>query len=199
MIDVEIINGEELPSFVDLLMEWRLSYFREFPYLYEGSREYEERYLSGFVSHHESILVVAREDKVCGLLSALPLLSEFEIAAEVDSLCAALNVPASEVFYIGEVVVDKECRGTGVARRLIAEAERHAVSHSYRACCLLSVVREEDHPLRPQNYRSSDDVWRKLGYVRSSVITQFEWPTIQSDGKVRNMSNDMRYWVKQLK
>lgn len=198
-MDFRIVQGEARKEYIEILMEWRLKYFRQFPYLYEGSREYEESYLEGFLSHSNGILALASHgDSVVGIVTALPLLSEFGIATETDALAQVAKVSASAIFYIGEVIVDRGYRGRGLSRRLLELAEEYARSKGFTTCSLLTVVREDEHPLRPKDYISTDAVWRNLGYQRAGVATTFEWPTIHPGGEVSSVSNPMEYWIKRI-
>ena len=46
---VESLHGAEIARHVDALAALRITVFREWPYLYEGSPQYETRYLQTYL------------------------------------------------------------------------------------------------------------------------------------------------------
>ena len=56
---IETLTGEALQRALPDLARLRIEVFREWPYLYDGSMEYEQR-LADFARHESSIIVAAR-------------------------------------------------------------------------------------------------------------------------------------------
>ena len=48
-LDVKSITGEEIHSILPDLARLRIIVFRDWPYLYDGTLEYEEKYLKTFM------------------------------------------------------------------------------------------------------------------------------------------------------
>ena len=59
---VRVLTGADpaLPAFVPDLARLRIAVFRDFPYLYDGTLAYEERYISTYLECPESLFVLAR-------------------------------------------------------------------------------------------------------------------------------------------
>ena len=74
---LERLTGNAILKVVDDLARLRVTVFREFPYLYEGSLEYEKRYLQGYAQGLDNVVVVARDGtEVVGASTGMPLLLE---------------------------------------------------------------------------------------------------------------------------
>ncbi|HEY0251254.1 MAG TPA: GNAT family N-acetyltransferase, partial [Kofleriaceae bacterium] len=109
---VERVSGAAIEPFLPALAELRIAVFREFPYLYVGSLDYEREYLQHYADSPQSVVVLAREgDRVVGASTAMPL------ALHADDAMPALvraGYDPDQVFYFGESVLDREFRGRGL-------------------------------------------------------------------------------------
>lgn len=198
-VNITLIPRDQLARYSSLLSSWRISSFRDFPYLYEGNAEYEQEYLNGFCVNPRSVMFAAYcNDETIALLSALPLESSFEIIRETGALSALCGIPCDEIFYIGEVIVHPEYQGRGIARMLMKEAEDYAAKQGYGASCFLTVVRDPHDPRRLAQYYDPDLIWSRLGYTLTTITTSFDWPTRQLDGTVGTMAHELVYWFKPL-
>lgn len=198
-VNITHIPREQLAHYSSLLSSWRISSFRDFPYLYEGNAEYEEEYLNGFCANSRSVMFRAYcNAETIALLSGLPLESSFEIIQETAALSALCEVPCHDMFYISEVIVHPEYQGRGLARTLMKQAEEYAATQGYRAACFLTVVRDNHDPRKPAYYYDPDLIWSRFGYTRTTITTSFDWPTRQLDGTVRNTAHELVYWFKPL-
>src|SRR5690606_10567134 len=96
----------------------RIMVFREFPYLYDGSLDYEAEYLDTYVRSADSLCVLVRDQgRVVGASTAL---------AEFQQPFLAAGWDAARIFYCAESVVLPDWRGRGLGVRFFAEREAHA-------------------------------------------------------------------------
>ncbi|MGE3294718.1 MAG: GNAT family N-acetyltransferase, partial [Geminicoccaceae bacterium] len=58
-VRIERLTGDRLKLLLPDLARLRIAVFRAFPYLYEGSLEYEERYLQTYHEAADSVIVGA--------------------------------------------------------------------------------------------------------------------------------------------
>jgi len=73
-ISLQAFTGEEAKKYTKQIANIRITMFKEFPYLYEGSLEGEEEYLNIYFSSTNSIvLLVLDGDKVVGFSNSIPL------------------------------------------------------------------------------------------------------------------------------
>lgn len=69
-----ILTGPEIEASFDALAAFRLEIFREYPYLYEGEREDELRYLRMYAEKPGAVVILAQESgKVAGAVTGIPL------------------------------------------------------------------------------------------------------------------------------
>jgi hypothetical protein len=69
---VERIDRDDLS--LRALATLRMTVFRSWPYLYDGSMEYESAYLSKFLDDEAAVLIVARVGEIpVGMATASPL------------------------------------------------------------------------------------------------------------------------------
>ena len=194
-IHITKVTGEAIRPYIKDLAKLRIRIFRDFPYLYDGSPGYEEKYLSIYLESHESIIVLIKDgDAVVGASSAMPMESE---TGEVQAPFLNAGIPPTEVFYFGESLLMKEYRGRGFGHVFFDEREAWARSlKRFRYCAFCAVQRPDDHPLRPAGYLPLDVFWTKRGYAkRPELITHFSWQDIDQD---RLTEKPMMFWIKKL-
>lgn len=185
----------ELSRWLSALAALRIRVFRDFPYLYDGSLEYEESYLKTYTECPESIVVLVLDgDAVVGATTGLPLAAETE---EFKRPFVAAGIAPEDIFYCAESVLLPEYRGQGLYKRFFLEREGQAsalggFTHT-SFCC---VQRPADHPLRPADYRPLDAVWRHFGYTpRADLMTTYPWQDI---GEAEETDKPMMFWLKPL-
>ena len=92
--------GKEIESVIEELGRLRIAVFRAFPYLYEGSLEYEKEYLKVYTASEKSFLFSVWDDgKMVGATTCIPLMDESEEVHEAFDI-AGLN--KENIFYFGE-------------------------------------------------------------------------------------------------
>ena len=194
MISLERHMGEAILSVVGDLARLRVAVFREFPYLYEGSLEYEQKYLQTYAQGLDNVVVVARDgDKVVGASTAMPLTLESE---EVVRPFVGLGYALETIFYFGESVLLPEYRGLGLGVRFFEERENHALERGYKLATFCAVQRPLEHPRRPPDYVPLDRFWNKRGFVKHPELhTTFEWQDVDESAP---SSKPMTFWTKIL-
>ena len=188
------VSGNAIVPHLPGLARLRIGVFREFPYLYDGTEAYERKYLQAYVDSPHSIVVLVYDgDALIGASTGLPMSDESE---EFPQPFKRAGYDIAKIFYCGESVLDARYRGRGVYRQLFAAREQHARVLGFALCTFCCVQRAMDHPLRPADYVSLDEVWRHFGYrEHAELFTHYDWKDIdqaQSSAKV------MRFWSKPL-
>lgn len=193
-IEVRRISGQEITAYLTDAARLRISVFREYPYLYEGDEASERDYLTSYADCPRSVFVLALDgDRVVGVSTGLPM-------ADADEPFQAPFVAAGELpedwFYFGESVLDPAYRGQRIGHRFFDEREGHAHELGFRRTCFCSVMRPEDHPLKPAGYRPHDVFWTKRGYTRQPRFKAcFSWQQIDSTGEVENQ---LVFWTREM-
>ncbi|MEZ5580946.1 MAG: GNAT family N-acetyltransferase, partial [Candidatus Competibacteraceae bacterium] len=57
-LNVQRLSGSAIDPYLSELAQLRIQVFREFPYLYQGSAAYEEKYLKIYAGTPDSVLVL---------------------------------------------------------------------------------------------------------------------------------------------
>lgn len=177
------------------LARLRIAVFRDYPYLYDGSPEYEEEYLSTYLQSANSIAILALDNgRVVGASTGLPLIEE---TAEFQAPFLDHGYDLNTVFYCGESVLLKEHRGGGVYRQFFAGRENHARQlGGFDLCTFCCVQRPADHPRRPADYEPLDAIWRHFGYEEQAQLqTRFAWKEID---EAEESSKPMLFWTRRL-
>ena len=200
MLEYKTFKGKEIIDYIDLVSQFRIENFKEFPYLYKGNMEYEREYLEGFSSNLESRLILVYENKnVIGISTSLPFLSEYDILEDGPSLFKSMGKNPRDFFYFGEVIISSNFREKGICKEIFRIQEKIAKQLNYKDICFLTVVRDRNDPRMPINYSNPSSIWDSLGYKPIEEKTlNFEWPTIHIDGTVKNIENPMKFWLKEL-
>ena len=191
---IERLSGEGLRVRLDDLARLRISVFRAWPYLYQGTLGYERQYLPRYAEAKTGTMIVALDgDKVVGASTALGLHEE-EDFVQAPFVKAGLDL--SHIFYFGESVLLPEYRGQGIGVRFFEEREAAARAHGYSIAAFCAVVRPENHPARPRDYVPLDEFWTHRGYAkRPDLVSTFSWKDI---GERDESEKPMVTWMKTL-
>lgn len=197
MMDINIYCGVKLKKYIDTVSMLRIKIFKEFPYLYEGELNYERSYLEGYCQDPYSMLAVALiNGNVVGVSTGIPLLSSSTIISDAKKVFSQKNVDINDYYYYGEVMILPEFRGQGIIKKLYSAQDELIKTWGFNHVSILTVVRENNHPLKPRGYKSSDKMWRYLGFIRNNLTIQYSWPTLQPDNSVKDTINTLEFWTK---
>ena len=192
MDDVEIrrLEGDAIAEALDDLARLRIAVFRDWPYLYAGTLDYERRYLGRFAASPRAFVVGAfAGGTLVGAATALPLADEH---ADIRAPFDAAGEDVSDTFYLAESVLLPAWRGRGIGHAFFDHREDGARALGYRRCVFCAVVRPEDHPLRPPAARSLEPFWRRRGYrPLPGVVCRFAWTDV---GEIGETEKALQFW-----
>lgn len=193
MTTLRILTGEALSVAIDDIARLRIAVFRDWPYLYDGDLDYEREYLRDYT--HPTAIVAAAFDgtRIIGAATGMAL------DVHADDFAAAFatrSEPLAEIFYCAESVLLPEYRGQGLGHAFFDAREDHARALGYRYSAFCSVIRPEDHPLRPAKARTHDAFWRGRGYAPlPGVVARFSWRDIDQPEET---VHPLQFWMQEL-
>ncbi len=193
-MEYQTYRGTEVAPQLENLARLRIGVFREFPYLYEGTLEYEREYLKILPASPLSLLVLARDgEQIVGASTALSLSDE---GPEFRKPFEQSGLPVEEYCYFGESILLPDYRGQGAGHRFFDLRELHARELGFRYSCFCRVLRSADHPLRPSDYWPLDEFWTRRGYQRRpDLLTTYAWPDL---GQSHDSEKTMEFWIHEL-
>jgi GNAT superfamily N-acetyltransferase len=193
-VRVACMTGAAIAPYLDALAELRMRIFRAFPYLYDGSADYERAYLASYAQSPASLIVLALDgDRVIGAATALPLAQHSD---DVVPPLARAGFAPDTVYYFGESVLEPAYRGHGIGARFFVEREAQARALGFRIATFCAVDRPADHPRRPADYQPPGALWRRHGFVRRpDIVGEFAWRDV---GDSDETAKPMVFWVKEL-
>lgn len=193
-LSVKTVCGGAMAPFIADIARLRIAVFREFPYLYDGSVEYEERYLAHYVRTPRSVVVLALDDdQIVGASTGLPLEDDSGPFAQpfVED-----GHDVSEIFYCAESILLPPYRGSGLYRTFFDGREAHAREHGFDVSAFCGVNRPVDHPLRPADYTPLDEVWQHFGYQKvPGLKATLPWRDIDQSA---DTEKSLTFWLKHL-
>ena len=194
-IRVAPLTGKDVGAALPALARLRIDVFRDWPYLYDGSLDYEETYLAKLAAAEGAVVVAAYDgDTMVGCATAAPMA---EVEAEFAEPFLARGFDIGRIFYCGESVLLPAYRGRGLGHAFFDHREAQARTlgrFTYVAFC--AVVRPDDHPLRPNDYVPLDGFWQKRGYARvDGLIARFKWKDIDQPAETEK---PMQFWMRAL-
>lgn len=194
MLEITTYIGTAARPFLRDIAELRISVFREFPYLYDGSFDYEMDYLSNYYSSEKSLLITVKQcSRIIGLSTAAPL-ADADQAFQSPVLDAGMY-PAN-VFYFGESVVIPEFRGNGLGRRFFDLREEWANRWGFPVTAFCAVLRAPNHPQRPPGYKPLDSFWNSRGYnKREDLVVKLPWKEVGNPN--HETAHDLAYWLRE--
>lgn len=173
-LSTKTLLGADLGPWLGDIAQLRMTVFRDFPYLYDGSLEYERQYLQTYVESDSALCVLAFDgEQVVGAATGLAMRDE-EPAFRQPLLDAGIAV--DDVFYCAESVLLPSHRGQGIYRSFFSEREAQALRLGLNQSVFCAVDRPEDHPLKPTGYQPLDAIWQRYGYrPLPDVKARFPW------------------------
>lgn len=192
---VSCVTGAGVHPHLADVARLRLSVFRAYPYLYEGTAAYEEKYLRTYAEAPESLFVLVFDGAaVVGASTGVPM-EQAEDAFQEPF--AAHGYDPARVFYFGESVLEPAYRGRGLGVRFFEEREAYARALGrFDHATFCAVERPPDHPLRPPDYVPLDAFWRRRGYTRHPELqTTYTWRDV---GEAAETPKPMVFWLKRL-
>jgi len=192
---IEICTGAALEAALPSLARLRLTVFRDWPYLYDGTEEYESAYLRTYLNAPGAAVVIAWDgDAAVGASTCLPM-PQAEPAVQAPFLAHGLDLSA--FFYFGESVLLPAYRGRGAGVRFFELREAQARAHravGFTTFC--AVERPADHPLRPPGAKGLEAFWAHRGYTKRQDLTcRFSWKDIDEADETQKT---LMFWVKSL-
>lgn len=193
-VRVAPVTGAGLAEVLPALARLRITVFRDFPYLYDGDAAYEAQYLADFAAAEGAVIVVARDGaEIVGAATAAPLATQ-DTAWQQPLATAGFDL--ARTFYFGESVLRDSYRGQGIGHAFFDHREAQALAYGASHAAFCSVIRAEDHPARPADYRPLDAFWRGRGYAPLAGVTAtFDWKTV---GSAEEQPHRLQYWTREL-
>ncbi len=193
-ISIDTVTGSGLEAWLDQAARLRIAVFREFPYLYDGSLAYEQRYLSHFARARGAAMILALADgEVVGCATAMAMAGA---GPEFQAPFRSRGMDIATLCYFGESVLLPAWRGQGIGHAFFDAREAHARQLGAQLTTFCAVQRPADHPLRPPAYRPLDAFWQKRGYQRQDALqTRFAWKDID---ELQASDKTMVFWLRQL-
>jgi len=193
-IEFHELCGDSLLPWLDTLGDLRIRVFREFPYLYEGSLNYEREYLKRYMTAKDALVVIvtdAQGDAIGGT-TCLPLAEECE---EFQQGFMQAGADVSKIFYFGESVLLPAWRGRGIGKLFFDRREAHARKLGYQTTTFCAVDRPDDDPRRPSDYRPLDGFWMSRGYEKQvGLKARFAWREV---GQVEETDQTLTFWTRE--
>ena len=193
-VDVRPLTGGDLARHLEDVAHLRMTIFRDFPYLYEGTFDYEHRYLQSYRDSAGAILVGAFDgDRLVGAATGTPMEDH---ADEFARAFDGTGLPLTDIFYCAESVLLPAYRGRGIGHAFFDTREDHARRLGRKFSAFCAVVRPDGHPARPADYAPLDPFWRKRGYAPlPGVVAHFDWRDLGDDHQT---AKPMQFWSKAL-
>lgn len=195
MIRIQSFTASAALSYLNALATLRITVFKEFPYLYNGSLEYETQYLQTFFNAPQSIIVIAFDgDKVVGASTGLPLAYE---TPNLQAPWQQLGFDVGRIFYFSESVLLQPYRGQGIGKQFFVAREKWATSlDNFQYLTFCAVVRPLNHPQKPVNYQSLDAFWQQRGFEKKEhCITNMSWQDLDETFPT---PKPMQFWWKEI-
>jgi GNAT superfamily N-acetyltransferase len=189
------LTGQDIASALPALARLRIAVFRDWPYLYDGSLAYEEKYLAKLAAAGGAIVVAAYDgEEIVGCATAAPMA---EVEAQFAEPFRDRGMDIARIFYCGESVLLAAYRGRGLGHAFFDHREAQALRlgrFTHVAFC--AVMRPRDHPLRPKDYVPLDAFWGRRGYAKADgLVCRFTWKDIDQPGETEK---PMQLWMRAL-
>lgn len=194
MLRLENVHGKHIETYLDALGALRITVFRDYPYLYDGTLDYEREYLKVYLNCPQSLAVLAFHGQaVVGASTCMPLVAE---GPEFQEAFIRADFDLSKICYLGESILLPQYRGRGLGKQFFKRRENHARALGLSLATFCAVDRPLDHPLKPSDYRPLDDFWKSRGYTKQPHLqATFHWKEVHEEVE---SAKTLTYWTKEL-
>ncbi len=206
-VELQIFFAGDAAPHTQTVVDFRLTYFREFPYLYEGNEQDEINYANSLIRHDDGFISIYLEKNKqevinifnpIGIFTGTPLSQMLKHFHGLDTYFQAEH-DITKYYYFGELIIQPNYRGHGLAKHMLKTLCNEIRQRGYHYATLLTVDREENHPQQPINYQGSNDIlWQKLGFQRTNTKIKLAWQTYINDDESCSLDNTLSFWVKKL-
>jgi GNAT superfamily N-acetyltransferase len=189
-----LTDMQERQAAIPALSDLRIRVFRGWPYLYDGTADYEAEYLAEFIDAPGAVLVVATDDDVIvGAATASPMAGQ---KPEFQAPLRQRGLDVARIFYFGESVLLPQYQGQGIGHQFFDAREAAARAAGAAQTSFCAVVRPDDHPMRPDTPRDLTPFWRARGYAPVEGLTaMLQW---QDVGDADESPHQMQFWMRDL-
>lgn len=189
-----LTDPKERLAAISVLSDLRIRVFRGWPYLYDGTVEYEAEYLADFVREPLSVLVIAQDaNEIIGAATASPLAAQ---KPEIRNPFHRRELDVGQIFYFGESVLLPQYQGQGIGHQFFDAREEAARAAGANQTAFCAVIRPRDHPMRPDAPRDLHPFWRARGYAPVAGLTgTLEWRDLADDFESAHL---MQFWMRDL-
>lgn len=187
-------QGSAITGSIHDIATLRLSIFQEFPYLYSGTIQNELGYLQHYAAVRDAIAVtVSDTGNVAGAATGIPLTHEGQ---QLTAPFATAHYQLEQLYYVGELLLYPRYRNHGLGHHLLNLVEEQVRAfEQYRSLVCATVVRPDDHPLRPADFLPIDRFLARTGFsMLAGLNTAIHWREL--DGIER--AHPMQFWIKEL-
>lgn len=195
-----IVNADGgAQKYMDDWIDLSLEGYREYPYLYEGTRESEAEYFAFYSRQPRLVMVVAKHNvdkRIIGVLAGMPLAEERD--NKTKPFANAGENPA-DYFYIAECVVAAAFRSQGIARTMYELFEQyvHELQPPYRYLTVCGIEREVNPEWYiPEQHNPLYVLAPRYGWERYPTVQScFYWQDVGSEVET---GHTMVFWRKEL-
>ena len=193
-VTVRHVPRAEVAERLGDLAALRIAVFREWPYLYDGSEAYERDYLRTYAESERAVVAGAfHRGRMVGAATGTPLMDH---ADDFAAPLAGTGWDLARTFYLAESVLLPAFRGRGLGHAFFGIREAAARAMGFERAVFASVIRPEDHPMRPGAPRDLGPFWRGRGYAPlEGAVATFEWTDV---GQTGSTPKPLQIWWRNL-
>lgn len=183
----EFLRGTEIAPVLEELGMLRIRVFREYPYLYDGSLEYEQKYLQYYAANPDGMVILLRDtdNQVVGAATGQP--------AKGNWADNSLKVFGDDAYYWGELILDRPYRKRGIGNDLYKQMLAKIHELGYTKIGIYMIVTRPDDPLRPSDYLEISDFAHNHGYRKIPGATEeWSWKHI---GDTEETPHTLQAWI----
>jgi ribosomal protein S18 acetylase RimI-like enzyme len=170
----------------------RAHLFHDYPYLYCSNPEREKMIFNKLSKDSTALVLAYDNDKLVGALITLEMSED-----DAKILHKHPDYAPGKWLEIDMAMVLKSHQRRGIVRELLRHFKADAIARGYTDVYGITVVRSENHPLKPKDFIDLCKVWSDLGGTRTGLTAAWNWPTrcgIPGAEFIAPIDNMIEYW-----
>ncbi|MDX1942925.1 MAG: GNAT family N-acetyltransferase [Saprospiraceae bacterium] len=188
---IQTFHTGQAALYAEELAHLRIELFKDFPYLYDGSMDYEEKYLQTLIESPENTIVMAFDDgKLVGAATGLPLRYQ---TINIQQPYLEKGYDIDRIYYLGESIIRKTHRGQGIGKAFFQTREERAKGLGwYDFVTFCNIERPVEYP---PTYVAPDEFWKSMGYRPTDLLCEISWKDLNETDET---PKKLRFWLKDI-
>ncbi|WP_158996528.1 GNAT family N-acetyltransferase [Pigmentibacter ruber] len=190
---------EEKKKMLHYFAALRIIYFRDFPYLYAGSFEYELCYLQNYLDDPNSVFItIQKENQILGFAAGGSFANLASSFGNVADKFRMQGFEPQKLFYIGEVIVRSSSAGEIYGAKLFKKLVHFSLDYHFEGVVFCQENCSNENKNVDQTLKNKDEkfkrVFLKSGFSDPNINIEVSYDSVENDNSIKEKTHTLKFW-----